>query len=107
MNQDVLRKIQQIEIKKIMIEKDITFLENQVNFIEKANRHNITVECVTMVPDPDPERDDWGWSGPPMKERKEVRNYSIDKEVLLASLREKIEGNKKLLAQFQKEFDEL
>ncbi len=102
-----LRKIEEIKTKQFMVEKTVSSLKEQVEFITQANRHDITVERVSMVPDPDPDTDEWGWSGPPEKMHREVRHYSIDKEILLTALRKNIEEQEKLIAQFQKEFEEL
>ena len=81
-----LQKAHKITANIGAIQVKVSAVEEQIEFIRTANKHRIFVERVTMVDDPNPDYDSWGWSAPPKKEHSEVRNYSIDKEIMIGGL---------------------
>lgn len=87
MNDTQLRQAEKITAEIEAIQVKVAAVDEQIEFITTANKHRIYVERVTMVEDPNPDHDDWGWSAPPMKEHTEVRNYSIDKQIMLDGLK--------------------
>lgn len=105
MNDAQLEKAQKITSEINSIKVKVNAVDEQIDFIRTANKHRIYVEKVTLVEDQNPDHDSWGWTAPPMKEHTEVRNYSIDKEIMIGGL-ETIKGKlNKEIAELQKELD--
>lgn len=107
MNKDVLDRAHALVAEADKIELKLIDVRREIEFIKTANKHQIIVEKRTMVPDPCPAEDTWGWSSPPMREHTESRIYSIDKDLLIGCLENKMANLNKELDAIESKMAEL